>query len=77
MATESTNLYRLGVMPKTIQEILRHSNVSVTETYYIKPTSSDADTAMEKYEQEITAQTLQDSDRTPKGDSGAMPESVN
>ena len=32
----STNLFRLGVADKTIQSILRHSNVQVTQAHYIK-----------------------------------------
>src|SRR5437660_8502788 len=50
-----SNLYRLGVPPKIIQAILRHSNVSVTENYYIKTTESDAVAAMEKFAAEISA----------------------
>jgi integrase len=46
----ATNLYRLGVPEKTIQAILRHANVSTTQTCYIKTTSSDAKVAMEKLE---------------------------
>jgi Phage integrase family len=33
-----TNLYRLGIPEKTIQAILRHANVSTTNTYYIDDT---------------------------------------
>jgi len=36
-----TNLYRLGVPEKTIQAILRHANVSTTNTYYIKSAADD------------------------------------
>lgn len=36
-----TNLYRLGVPDKVIQAILRHSNVTVTLGYYVKPQSED------------------------------------
>ena len=36
-----TNLYRLGVPDKTIQAILRHANVSTTNTYYIKTAADD------------------------------------
>jgi len=43
-----TNLYRLGVSDKTIQDILRHANVSSTQTFYIKSVSEDAVAAMEK-----------------------------
>jgi integrase len=59
------NLYHLGVASKTIQAILRHSNVSVTDTYYIKPMSEDVLNAManleEKFEEQNSAQALTDS----------------
>jgi hypothetical protein len=38
----ATNLHRLGVQDKTIQRILRHSNVGVTQKCYIKTVDSDA-----------------------------------
>jgi hypothetical protein len=59
-----------------IQAILRHSNVNVTLGYYIKPQSADV-IAMEKFEAEMAAQSLRDTDRTPNPRSGAMPKSVN
>ncbi len=46
-----TNLYRLGVPEKTIQAILRHANVSTTNTYYIKSAAADTRAAMAKLEQ--------------------------
>jgi len=46
----ATNLYRLGVPEKTIQAILRHANVSTTNTYYIKSASDDTRVAMAKLE---------------------------
>ncbi len=48
-----TNLYRLGIPEKTIQAILRHANVSTTNTYYIKTASADAQAAMAKLESVI------------------------
>jgi integrase len=48
-----TNLYRLGVHEKTIQAILRHANVSTTNTYYIKTAAADTQAAMAKLEIEI------------------------
>jgi integrase len=45
-----TNLYRLGVPEKTIQAILRHANVSTTNTYYIKSAADDTRFAMAKLE---------------------------
>ncbi len=41
--------YRLGVPDKVIQAILRHSNVSATLGYYIKPQSEDAIAAMSRF----------------------------
>ena len=45
-----TNLYRLGVPEKTIQAILRHANVSTTNTYYIKSAADDTRAPMAKLE---------------------------
>ena len=72
-----TNLYRLGVPDKVIQTILRHSNVNVTLGYYIKPQTHDVVAAMGKFEAEIAAHSLRDSNRTVNHSSGAMPKSVN
>lgn len=49
----ATNLYRLGVSDKTIQRILRHSNVGVTQNCYIKTADSDATAAMQSFEQSL------------------------
>ena len=38
----ATNLHRLGMPDKTIQKILRHPNVVVTQTCYIKTVDADA-----------------------------------
>jgi len=46
----ATNLHRLGVPEKTIQAILRHANVSTTQTCYIKTAPEDARAAMNKLE---------------------------
>jgi integrase len=59
-----TNLYRLGVPEKTIQAILRHANVSTTNTYYIKSAADDTRAAMAKLERlvignESPAETVQ------------------
>ena len=72
-----SNLYRLGVPDKVIQAILRHSNVNVTLAYYVKSASSDVLAAMGRFEQELTVQGVQDSDRTVKPASGATSELVN
>ena len=46
----ATNLHRLGAPAETIQAILRHSNVAVTQACYIKTVRDDAKAAMEKLE---------------------------
>jgi integrase len=77
----ASNLNRLGVDDSVIQRMLRHSNINVTQTYYIKTAADDVRSAMGKFEDNLAAQTaaqvLRDSDRTVKVGSGAMPESVN
>jgi hypothetical protein len=74
-------LNRLGVDDSVIQRMLRHSNINVTQSYYIKTTADDVRDAMgkleENYAQKTAAQSLRDSDRTVISDSGAMPQSVN
>jgi integrase len=52
-----TNLYRLGVPEKTIQAILRHANVSTTNTYYIKSAAADTRIAMAKLEKLVIGNT--------------------
>lgn len=42
----ATNLHRLAVQDKTIQAILRHSNVAVTQACYIKTATQDSVRAM-------------------------------
>ncbi len=46
----ATNLYRLGVPDKTIQAILRHSNLSTTMNSYVKSVSTDAVAGMRTFE---------------------------
>ncbi len=43
-----TDLYGLGVPPKVMQEILRHADVSTTETHYIVVVRSETAKAMKK-----------------------------
>jgi hypothetical protein len=43
----ATNLYALGVDDKTIQAILRHSNVGLTMNVYVKSVSESQVTAMD------------------------------
>ena len=46
----ATNLHRLGVSDKVIQQILRHANVSTTMNIYVKAVSADAANAMKALE---------------------------
>src|SRR5579859_7194835 len=46
----ATNLHRLGVSDKVIQQILRHANVSTTMNIYVKTVSADAANAMKSLE---------------------------
>ena len=48
-----SNLYALGVSEKVIQAILRHANVSTTNTYYIKTRDAQTDKAMTKLERTL------------------------
>jgi integrase len=47
----ATNLHRLGVADKTIQAILRHSNISTTMNLYVKSVPEDATAAMRGLQQ--------------------------
>lgn len=49
----ATNLHRLGVGDKTIQAILRHCNVAVTQNVYIKTVSADSVAAMQHLEKAV------------------------
>ena len=46
----ATNLHRLGVSDKVIQQILRHANVTTTINIYVKMVTQDAEEAMRKLE---------------------------
>jgi integrase len=48
-----TNLYRLGVPPKVIQDILRHADVSTTQTHYIVVDRTETKAAMKKLEKAV------------------------
>lgn len=52
----ATNLHDLGVDDLTIQRILRHSNVAVTQKCYIKTLPQQVTDAMKKLERAITVQ---------------------
>jgi len=49
----ATNLNRLGVPAKTIQSILRQSNVNTTLAYYVKTSPTDSVAAMALLEKEM------------------------
>lgn len=51
----ATNLHRLGVNDKTIQAILRHSNVMTTMDIYVKTVSADSTAAMKLLETALCA----------------------
>ena len=46
----ATNLYRLGVQDKVIQNILRHSNLATTMNIYVKSVDGDSVRAMKALE---------------------------
>jgi integrase len=50
----ATNLHRLGVPDKVIQQILRHSNVAVTQECYIKTVTADSAAAMRQFEERLS-----------------------
>jgi integrase len=52
----ATNLHDLGVDDKTIQAILRHSNVSVTQRCYIKSLPKQSKAAMSHFENALCAE---------------------
>jgi hypothetical protein len=54
----ATNLHRLGVSDRVIQEVLRHANVTTTMNIYVKMVSADAVIAMKALEA-ICATTVQ------------------
>jgi integrase len=47
----ATNLYRIGTSDKTIQAILRHSNLSVTMNAYVKSVDADSVRAINALDQ--------------------------
>lgn len=51
----ATNLNRLGVKDKTIQAILRHSNIATTMNVYVKMVSEDSTAAMKLLETALCA----------------------
>jgi hypothetical protein len=49
----ATNLHQLGVFDKTIQRILRHANVAVTQNCHIKTADSEIAAAMQQFERSL------------------------
>ena len=49
----ATNLHQLGIADKTIQRILRHSNVAVTQGCYIKTADCEVASAMQQFERSL------------------------
>jgi integrase len=66
----ASNLNRLGVDDSVIQGILRHSNVAVTQTHYIKTARPDAVAAMGKLSEALVG-VLKRSDGSKVNHSGA------
>jgi integrase len=54
----ATNLHDLGVPDKTIQGILRHANVQVTQNSYIKTLDSQSIAAMRQLESLVDVKML-------------------
>ena len=54
----ATNLHDLGVPDKTIQAILRHANVQVTQNSYIKTLDAQSIAAMRQLEAVVDVQML-------------------
>ncbi len=48
-----SNLNKLGVDDSVTQKILRHSDVSLTQRFYIKTTATESQDAMKKLEVEF------------------------
>ena|SRR5215469_16981541 len=66
----ATNLDRMGVPAMVIQRILRHANVNITATYYIKTADGDVRDAMEKLQ--VAVDGVQDTFGTPEEDAIVM-----
>ena len=49
----ATNLHQLGVSDKTIQRIMRHSNVGVTQSCHIKTADFEVAEAMQQLERSL------------------------
>jgi integrase len=68
-----TNLKRLGVDLKTIQEILRHAHIATTADIYVKEVSEQAVEAMQRLEKHVEAELK----KQQKSSSGSAYSAVN
>jgi integrase len=50
----ASNLYSLGVQPKVIQAILRHSDIGTTLSYYVQTPDDESRSALQKLEDRVT-----------------------
>src|SRR5215472_2636568 len=73
-----SNLYRLGVAEKVIQRILRHANVSIAATYYIKTAADDVRSAMSTLQNNVKegAPEVRDTIGTPNSSGAVEPSTV-
>ncbi len=55
----ATNMYRLGIKDKVIQQILRHANLSTTMNIYVMHVSEDAIAALDVLEKRLCATSVQ------------------
>jgi hypothetical protein len=62
----ATNLHRLGVSDKVIQQILRHANVTTTINIYVKMVTRDAEDAMKRLESSCSPTVPQLQFQSPK-----------
>ncbi len=51
----ASNLYSLGVQPKVIQAILRHSDIGTTLSYFVQTPADESKAALQKIEDWIQA----------------------
>jgi len=68
-----TNLKRLGVDLKTIQEILRHAHIATTADIYVKEVSEQAVEAMKRLEKHVETELK----KQPKSQAGSAYSAVN
>jgi integrase len=62
----ATNLYTLGVLPKVIQNILRHASVETTQTHYIVIESQKMKAAMKAFSRAVGKEWAKNGKRTSR-----------